>query len=306
MKRNAIRLIVGTAALGAGLLSTAPAALALESCPAQPDVRVAYSDTGKFESVAFDSKGRLFFTNSTKGELLMISRSGAEPRVVADGIDAPGGIVFRRDGDVLVGFGDSIAQGADGEESPEAGLLQVDPKTGKSRVWVDGLQMANGVARGPGGQIFASTDFGTGIDRIVGGVVQLAWVPMDSPNGMIVDSSKRYLFVNQTFTAAPTIQRVPLANPSAAKPYFSAPAEPGAFLDGLARDSDNTLYAAANGAGAVWKVSGPDDACVLMQRDPFPNGPSDLAFGRGEGRFPKGSLFVTTFGGQLLQLRHAR
>jgi sugar lactone lactonase YvrE len=306
MRRNAIRLLAAIAAVGAGLLSAASPALALDDCPTQPDARIAYSDATRFESVAFDGDGRLYFTDSANGELLMIPRSGAEPRVIAEGIDAPGGIVFRRDGDVLVGFGDSIAQGADGEENPEAGLLQVDPKTGRSSVWVDGLQMANGVTRGPGGQIFASTDFGTGIDRIVGGVVELAWVPMDSPNGLIVDSSKRYLFANQTFTADPTIQRIPLANPAAAEPWFTAPGEAGAFLDGLTRDADDNLYAAANGSGEVWKVSGPDEACVLMQLDPFPSGPSDLAFARGKGRFPKGSLFVTTFGGELLQLRHAR
>ncbi len=306
MRINSIRLLLAVAVTSMGLLSTASVAFALDACPTQPDVRIAYSDATRFESVAFDRDGRLYFTDSTRGELLMIPRSGADPRVVAEGIDAPGGIIFRRDGDVLVGYGDSIAQAADGEENPEAGLLLVDPRTGKTSVWVDGLQMANGVTRGPDGQVFASTDFGTGIDRIFGGAVELGWVPMDSPNGLIVDSSKRFLFANQTFTAAPTIQRIPLANPAAAKPWFTAPAEAGAFLDGLTRDADDNLYAAANGSGEVWRVSGPEDACVLMQRDPFPSGPSDLAFARGKGRFPKGSLFVTTFGGELLQLRRAR
>jgi sugar lactone lactonase YvrE len=267
---------------------------------------VVHSAAGLFESVAVDRRGRLFFTNTTAGELLMIPRSGAKARVVLDGIDAPGGIVFRRNGNVLVGYGDSIAQGSDGEENPEAGLIEVDPRTGRSDVFVDGLQMANGVTRGPGGQIFASTDFGSGVDRVADGSVELGWAPMEGSNGMVVDRRKRNLLVNQTFTTPPTIRKVPLGDPTGSTPWFTAPSEPGAFLDGLTRDRDGNLYAAANGSGAVWKVSSRHDACVLWQGLPFPSGPSDVAFGRGKGRFPKGSLFVTTFAGELIQLRRAR
>jgi sugar lactone lactonase YvrE len=306
MGRRKLTAFGAAAAVAVAALAGAAAATALDDCPTQPRGHAIHTASGIFESVAFDGRGRLFFTNSTAGELLMIRRSGAKPTVVLDGIDAPGGIVFRRNGNVLVGYGDSIAQGSDGEENPEAGLIEVDPRTGKSHVYVDGLQMANGVTRGPGGQIFASTDFGTGVDRVLDGVVELAWAPLDSSNGMVVDRGKRNLFVNQTFTPTPTIARVPLDDPTGARPWFTAPDEPGAFLDGLTRDPDGNLYAAANGGGAVWKVSGRTEGCVLWQGQPFPSGPSDVAFGRGKGRFPKGSLFVTTFGGKLIQLRHAR
>ena len=306
MGRRKLTAFGAAAAVAVAALAGAAAATALDDCPTQPRGHAIHTASGIFESVAFDGRGRLFFTNSTAGELLMIRRSGAKPTVVLDGIDAPGGIVFRRNGNVLVGYGDSIAQGSDGEENPEAGLIEVDPRTGKSHVYVDGLQMANGVTRGPGGQIFASTDFGTGVDRVLDGVVELAWAPLDSSNGMVVDRGKRNLFVNQTFTPVPTIARVPLDDPTGARPWFTAPDEPGAFLDGLTRDPDGNLYAAANGGGSVWKVSGRTEGCVLWQGQPFPSGPSDVAFGRGKGRFPKGSLFVTTFGGKLIQLRHAR
>jgi sugar lactone lactonase YvrE len=295
------------ACVGLAVLATAASAAAIEPCPQQPQGHVIYeAPGGVLESVALDSRGRLFFTNSPAGQLLMIRHSGAKPKVVLDGIDGPGGIIFRRNGNVLVGFGDNVAQGSDGEENPEAGLIEVDPKTGKSHVFVDGLQMANGVTRGPGGQIFASTDFGTGVDRIVGGAVELAWAPLDSSNGMVVDKRKRNLFVNQTFTTPPTIAKVPLDDPTAPVPWFTAPEAPGAFLDGLTRDADGNLYAAANGGGAVWRIEARNDGCVLWDGAPFPGGPSDVAFGRGKGRFPKGSLFVTTFAGKLFQVRHAR
>jgi len=269
-------------------------------------MRVVDSATGTFESVAFDSKGRLFYTRSGEGKLMMIARSGAKPRVILDEIDGPGGIVFKRSGEVLVGYGDTIAQAADGEADPQAGLIEVDPRTRESHVFVHGLQMANGVTRAPGGQIFASTDFGTGVDRVRGGAVELAWARLDSSNGMVADRAKRHLFVNQTFTPSPTIARIPLDDPTTVVPWFTAPDDAGAFLDGLTRDAEGNLYAAANGKGAIWKVSSRTEACVLWQGQPFPSGPSDLAFGRGNGRFPKGSLFVTTFAGQLLQLRNVR
>ncbi len=288
------------AAIGVALLLPA-AASALDDCPVQAKVRVLYSGTGKLESVGVDRRGRIFFTDSTNGNLLRL-RDDGRVRTLTSGIEAPGGIVFKRNS-VLVGYGDSLAQATDGELNPEAGMLQVDPRTGKATTFVQGLQMANGIARGPGGQIFASNDAVTGIDRIErGGAVELGWANVKSPNGLAIDRKKRSLFVNQTFTAA-AIQRIPLNDPGAPTTYFAAPpADAGAGLDGLARAPDsNVLYAAANGAGEIWKVSAPGEACVLVHRVPFPSGPSDVAFTRGRG-FADGTLLVTTFGGELLAL----
>lgn len=276
------------------------AAAALEDCPRQPKVEVLYSGSGLLESVGVDRKGRIFFTDSTNGRLLRL-RDDGRARTLTRGIEAPGGIVVQRN-HVLVGYGDSIAQASDGTLNPEAGILRVNPRTGEATTFVSGLQMANGIARGPGGRIFASNDVLTGIDRISDGVVELGWANVTSPNGLAVDRSGRHLFANQTFTAA-AIQRIPLDDPGAASTYYAAPpGEAGAGLDGLERaPGSNVLYAAANGAGQVWKVSGPQDACVLAHRVPYPEGPSDLAFTRGRG-YADGTLLVTTFGGELLAL----
>lgn len=280
-----------------------PSATALDDCPSQPKVRVLYSGPDKLESVGVDRKGRIFFTDSANGRLLRL-RDDGRVRTLTRGIEAPGGIVFQRR-HVLVGYGDSIAQAADGTLNPEAGILRVNPRTGEATTFATGLQMANGIARGPGGQIFASNDVLTGIDRIRGGAVELGWANVTSPNGLAVDRSGRYLFANQTFTAA-AIQRIPLADPGAPSTYYAAPTgDAGAGFDGLERaPGSDVLYVAANGAGQIWKVSGPGEACVLAHRVPFPEGPSDLAFTRGRG-FADGTLLVTTFGGELLALRGA-
>jgi sugar lactone lactonase YvrE len=308
--RTHVRAIGGLGAIVGALLVSlfaAATASALAPCPDAAKVRVVSDGHGLLESIGVDKKGRIFFTDSDAGELLMIRKPGAEPSVVADGIDAPGGIVFQNhSGSVLVGFGDSIAQAGDGAASPEAGLLRVNPKTGETTVHTEGLQMANGVARGPGRTIYASNDITGGIDRVRRGSVLLNWAPIASANGMIADTGRDSMFVNQTFVAS-AIQRVPFDDPGAAETYYAAPpADAAGGLDGLTRDGEDRLYAAANGAGQIWRVDGPDDACVLAERTPFPSGPSDLAFGRKGSGFSPHSLFVVTFGGELLELKGAR
>lgn len=287
-------------------LAAAPAGAA-PPCAKQAEVNVLRSGLGALESIGVDRRGRLFFTDSTAGQLLMLRRPGGKPKLVLDGIDAPGGIIFQRyGGNVLVGFGDSIAQATDGPLNPEAGLLRVNPKTGASEVHTEGLQMANGVARGPGRTIYASIDIGSGIDRIRNHRVGLNWANVPTANGMIANSAKRSLFVNQTFTAA-AIQRVPFDDPAGAETYYAAgPADSAAGLDGLTRDGKDRLYTAANGAGEIWRIDGPRKACVLAEMDPFPSGPSDLAFGKKRGEFSPRNLYVTTFGGELLELVGAR
>jgi sugar lactone lactonase YvrE len=301
--RRLSKLVIAAAA-SACCLSATPA-LALDDCDSLPKVRVLADEGGALESVGVDAKGHVYFTNADEGELLRLRTDGRPPRVVSSGIDGPGGIIFAR-GKVIVGYGNSLAQGSDGILSPEAGLYEVNPRTGQRRTLASGLQTANGVARGPGA-IYASTGFGTGIDRIQGGEVQLQWSKVPSPNGMVADAAGKSLFANQTLVSPPRIMRVPFGDPGAAQPYFTstAPEDAAAGLDGLARGNGNTLYAAANGSGAVWRVDGPSAACTLLHWQPFPKGPSDVAFGRGRG-IPRSSLLVTTFSGQLLELRKAR
>jgi gluconolactonase len=282
------------------------AAQALGDCASQPQVRVLSDGHGTLESIEIDRRGRLFFTDSDAGVLLKLKRLGASPKPILEGIEGTGGIVERRDGDLLVGFGNSVDQAADGERNPEAGLLRVDPRTGASRVWVEGLQMANGVTRGPGHAIFASNDIAGGIDRVERRVPELGWADVTSANGLIVSRDRSTLYANQTFTAA-AIQAVPIDDPGAASTYYAAaPADAAAGLDGLARDGADRLYAAANGAGQVWRIDGPGDACALASRDPFPAGPSDLSFGSRRGEFPPENLYVVTFGGELLEIVGAR
>ena len=169
MGRRTVKSLAAGAVACVCALAMAATASALDDCATQPAPDLVHSESGRFESVAFDGKGRLFFTNSEAGKLLMIRHSGAKPKVVLDGIDGPGGIVFRRTGSPRRLSATASPRAADGEANPEAGLIEVDPKTGKKH----GLRRrpADGQRRHPRARraIFASTDFGTGVDRVLDG-----------------------------------------------------------------------------------------------------------------------------------------
>jgi sugar lactone lactonase YvrE len=292
------------------LLAAPASALAVPDCDPQPAARVLVSGRGMLESVIADDRGHLFFTDSDAGELLRMDRRHSVPRVLVDGIRGPGGLAWLPDGTLLVGYGVSIQTAANGEQDPQAGLIRVDPRTGANSVYAEGMAMSNGVVRAPDDAIYASADVGTaGIDRVLDGEVTVGWAEIESPNGLVVDTSERWLYAAQTFVPA-AISRIEIANPAHVETWFRPPADDvAAGLDGMTRDGDDNLYVAANGGGAVWRVDADARACALAHMAPL--GPSAVAFGTARstrGGRPLGfgprNLYVTTFQGELIQLKN--
>src|SRR3954447_26612162 len=192
--------------LAAALLALVPAnAAALAPCTATPpQTRTLLQGQGRLESAIVDPRGRLFFTNEP--QLLRLDRPGAAPRVLVDGVDGPGGIVLDSDGSLLMGRGNNAQDGLVGDLTGPAGILRVNPDTGGTSVYATGLSMANGVARGPDGTLYATNDLGSNVDRVLpGGHTQPGWAKVDSGNGDAVDSTGRWLFVNQTFRPAAVV-----------------------------------------------------------------------------------------------------
>jgi sugar lactone lactonase YvrE len=293
-------------ALGAALAALcicgyAGTAHAAPPCPTQPEARTLADLGSTLESIIAGPDGRLYFTDAGRGKLMMLAKPGAASRAVAD-VEDPGGLTFDADGSLLVGSGNSIPGGAIGNLIPMASLVRVDLATGKTELAYQGLAMANGLATGPDGAIYASDDAGIGIDRIQDGFVENRWATVVSSNGLVVDKAGEYLYAAQTFQPA-AIVRIPLADPAAASTWVSAPlADIAAGPDGMTRDGFDRLYVAANGNGEIWRVNRRREVCRLATNPAL--GPSALTFGRGrDGAFPRRNLYYVTFQGKLVELK---
>jgi sugar lactone lactonase YvrE len=287
-----VALLVGGAALFA-----APPAGAVPDCPSKPVVRVLETNQGKLESILGDARGRLYYTDTTNNRLLRLDGPGQPPKVIATDMNRSGQMDWEPGGTMVIGFSGGSLSGVPGNGM--AGLFRVNPETGAKKIIASGFDQANGVIRGPDGFFYASNDIGGGITRIApDGTVQKGWANVPSPNGLVIDSHKRYLFTPETFQPA-QISRVDLAHPDQVTTYYAAgPQDIAAGLDDLARDAVDRLFVAANGGGEVWRVDTDGQACALVRGLVTP---SASAFGGG-GAFPRRNLYVVTFTGQLLEL----
>jgi sugar lactone lactonase YvrE len=277
----------------------APAwAVALPDCPSPPQAQAIASDQGRLESILSDSRGRLFYTDLTANRLLRLDGPGQQPKVLAQDMMRPGGLVFEPSGALVAGFNGGALSGVPGNGM--AGLFRVDPETGVKEAFARGLDQANGVVRGGDGSFYASNNIAGEVTRVLpDGRVEKRWAAVESANGLALDRREQRLYAAQTFTPA-QIARVDLARPDRVDTWFAAPPEDtAAGLDGITRDDHDTLFVAANGAGEVWRVEGPSRACVLA-RGLFL--PSALAFGGGGPGFAAENLYVVTFGGRVIEL----
>jgi sugar lactone lactonase YvrE len=287
----------------AAFFAFATPALAVEDCPNTQPAKPLLSGQGVLESVIGGPDHKLYFTDTDKKALMRLDAPGAQPAVLSDNITAPGGLLVGLDGrSIIQGYGDGFQQGAAGNLVGLAGLLRIDLATGKQTTVATGTSMSNGLARDPAGAIYASSDAGTGIDRVVGDQVQRGWAQVVSGNGLAVSGNGRFLFVNQTFQPA-AIQRIDLTDPQTVEQYAApGPEDIAAGLDGLTIDQADRLFAAANQGGEVWRVGTDGTICALARGL---NRPSAVAFGPG-GAFPVTSLYVVSFGGDLLEIPGVR
>lgn len=280
--------------LGA-LVAAAPA----HAVPDCPDIRVPkplVEGQGVLESVIVTAQGRLIWSDSSRNALMTIDAPGATPRVVAEGIAKPGGILEDADGMLIVGSGNGFQEGAIGNVQGRARLLRVDPVTGRTMVYAEGLAMANGLAWGPQGEIYASDDAGVGLDKVVGGRVQPRWAQVISSNGLAVDAAGEHLFAAQTFQP-PAVKRIPLDDPAAVTTFGrGGPLDLLAGLDGMTIDQLDRLYVTANGGGQVWRFDADGRPCALARGLLLP---SAVALGGT-------SAYVVTFSGVVAELENVR
>jgi sugar lactone lactonase YvrE len=230
---------------------------------------------------------------------LRLEEPDATPIEVGGPIPNPGGLAFDADGRLIVGYGCSIPGGLLGNRIPRAGLLLVDPDSGKRETYATGLRMANGVARASDGCVYASSDLSHWIERVErDGTVDRRGARVWSANGLAIDPAGSYLYAAQTFAPA-AIACVELDRPEVvtthARPGLRARA---AMPDGLAIDSSGRVYVAVNGAGQIWRV----DPGGTIHARPRTEVPERCRRGRGSEGFREGNLYAVTFRGDVVEL----
>ena len=294
-----MRIRLAAAALA--LLLAPSSAQALQDCPDLPQKRTIVSGQGQLESIIADARGRLFYSDLMNGgRLLRIDAPDAEPKVLVQGIAGSGGLAWDADGSLIMGFNGStqnaIVDGQDG------GLMRVDPETGRTTELTRGMGQANGVVRGPDGAIYASNDFGHGIDRFADGKLQDDWSNVQTPNGLVIDTAGRYMYAAHSFKPA-SVARIDLADPSKEEPYYEAAApDQAAGPDGMTRDDRDRLFVALNGSGEVWRIDTDRSACRVATGI---TNASALNWGGGAPGFPARNLYVVAFSGVLVELASA-
>jgi sugar lactone lactonase YvrE len=291
----------GAAAAAVALAFPAGAA-AVPACSGNHPTRDIVTDGGLLESVVADSEGRLVY--SEDDGLTRIDRPGQRPHNAAR-FAKPGGLLAEPDGTVIAGSGDGIQEGLQGNVNPIAKLVKVDTNNGKVTPYIDGLQMANGVARGADGTIYASNDIGLrGIDRIVNGKVELGWGGVFSANGMALDPFGPYLYAAQTFQPA-AIARVDIRTGAVSNYVSLGLRDWAAGPDGMTIDQQGRLFVAANLAGQVWRVDRNRRVCYIARGL---RNTSAVAFGSSlsDDGFPAENLYAVGFQGTVTEIPDAR
>lgn len=257
------------------------------------------SGQGALEAIAFNDQGTLFLSNYGNNNVSTVANRNAEPVVLVETDKPPGGLAFGDEGELYVGVGNG--PGGIAPSLGNASILRIDPATGASEQYAEGLGMANGVVRGEDGTLYASNDFARSLDRVLpGGTVETGWLKLNS-NGMVLSQDGQTLYVNRSI-----FSRVFAVNLSTGKvrPYSKYNASLGsAFFDGLTIDKQGQLYVAAYFRGEILKVDTNGKVCILAKGMPLV---SAAAFGvnpqGSETGFASNSLFVTSHNGILYEL----
>lgn len=295
-------LSIAIAWLGAGLATAAP-----PLCVGQGPQKTLYSDQGGMESITVGGGGRLYVSaggpEDTGSAIYSYTRQGDEKKLVAStGQNGPGGLSW--DGRKLLwGYGNLGTTGITGDVDPKAGLYRVALSNGRKSLLSDHLGMANGIARGRDGSIYASNVAGKKLDRITpDGVTENGWATVDGANGLAVGKNGRYLYANQMLKAPATIAKIDTEDPTKVYTYYTAPDPELVLFDGLARDDKNNLYAAVFGLGQVWKITPQKEACVVATGLTQTTAAA-ISFSR-KG-YAWGNLYAVGYDGNIVQVKNA-
>jgi gluconolactonase len=238
------------------------------------------------EGPSFDAHGNLYVVDIPFGRIFRVSPA-AEWSLVAEYDGLPNGLKFHPDGNIFVA-------------DYKRGLMQLDPETGSVTPVLssrngESFKGINDLAIASNGDIFFTDQGQTGLHDPSGRVFRLSpQGKLDcllsngiSPNGLVLDSTERTLFVAMTRDNA--IWRIPLRSDGSV-------AKVGRFCsmfgtggpDGLAMDEAGNLLVAHSSLGEVF-VFGPSGELVTRVQSCAGKTTTNLAFGGSDRRH----LFIT-------------
>ena len=212
-------------------------------------VRTLLHDQGWLENLGFDGRGGLTISALLQGRLLRLSPNGRLKTLVAS-VNAPGGQV--RSGRWLYfNTGDSTPV------LPNGTIDRLDLRTGKRKTWARGLTMPNGLILLPNGDAVVSRDLGTGtgLTRVRARDPrhpQFNWAKLDDTNGLAVDPSGRWLYVDRTLSPDGEVDRIRIAHPKTIERVGRLGA--GVAPDDMTIDRKGILYIAGFSAGSIYRL----------------------------------------------------
>lgn len=280
-------------------LLCAPAQAAPDCASPLPAVQPLLPPQGQLESILTDADGRIYYTDTDLQAVRRLDGPGAAPVTVASGIAAAGGMAWLPDDSLVVGSGNGVPAFA-AIVAPQAKLIRVDPQTGATSVYATGLSMANGVVAAADGTVYASIDFGLGIDRVPpgGGKAQVRWIKQAvTANGLALDRSGRWLYAVETFQPAGVVRFDLSAGARRERVVRAGVLDIAGGPDGMTLDPQDRPVLTAWLYGEVWRVNHDRSICVLARGL---TQPSAVAYA------PDGRLYVVAFDGTLAEVPAGR
>jgi hypothetical protein len=296
MRRGGLAL----AALLAALVAAPAAHGATDPC-ARWSERTIASGLGSLENVQPDGLGGLLVSASDQSAIVRLARDGSTTTLVGN-VTSPGGLRVRR-GVLFFNTGDALESGL--MDRPDGTIGRFDLGTRRRSVYAKGLIMPNGLVFLPNGDALTSRDAGgpPAIYVVPHGdpAHHRAWAQTDDSNGMAVDRSGRFVYVNQTFKHDSPVLRIPIADPGRIDVIARVGEAKG--LDDMTIDRAGVLYLAANGSGEIIRLdprTGRSCAIAGGAADGWRN-TSAVKFGCGPG-WPSDHLYVVGFDGVVREL----
>jgi hypothetical protein len=260
-------------------------------------VRTLLSGQGWLENLGFDGRGSITISALGQGQLLRLSRRAGLSTLLSP-VFAPGGQARR--GRFLY-----FTTGNLPTAQPTGTIDRLDLRTGERSTWARGLTAPNGLVFLPNGDAVVSRSFGSGTGLTLVPAddpehPQFGWAQLDDTNGLAVDPSGRWLYVDRTFSPDGEVDRVLISDPRRVEVVGRLGA--GVFPDDLTIDKHGILYITGFISGKIYRLDPRTHASCAIAGGLAQ--PTSARFGRQ--RWHRHRLYVTDASGHLSELRPPR